>query len=378
MKSKKVITLSLSDLKDLGVIPRKHKKNKKKKHRKSKIKIIDPNTGAAMGGLKSDSSQMKGFGMVLPQSLTQPQFSNTANLNTAIQQANLDAMESYNKRLSNPPLLLENNQPQERFPQANTTQLIEDAVGNQFQSYMLPYIQRQEEQQNQYNDRFASINGTINKGMDYVSQLGKHVYSQPQLNYSEVDSAGIVNSTLSSDEFSNEGNARPMDSINDTPTKQTRFDGNTIPTPPSGLGLTPFVDNFNEEMNPYNNLQQARITPVPMESPDEAVDALTLPKINPENLFKDLQSPESPDVDNTWADVKSPQQEATPSPVKKAVKVANLQDMISKNVGRAKNKGIKKGDALLLYTTVGGKDPKILGESKVSVIMSAYNKLAKK
>ena len=107
MKSKKVITLSLSDLKDLGVIPKKAKTNKRKKNRKARIKIIDPTTGAVMGGLKSDSSHMKGFGMALPPSLAQPQFSNTANLNTAIQQANLDAMETYNKRLSNP-LLLEN------------------------------------------------------------------------------------------------------------------------------------------------------------------------------------------------------------------------------------------------------------------------------
>ena len=35
MKSKKVITLSLSDLKDLGIIPRKTT-NKKKKHRHKK------------------------------------------------------------------------------------------------------------------------------------------------------------------------------------------------------------------------------------------------------------------------------------------------------------------------------------------------------
>ena len=58
MKSKKVITLSLDDLKDLGVIPRKNKKKNKKRKRRVKVVLVDPNTGAIIGGAKSDSSQM--------------------------------------------------------------------------------------------------------------------------------------------------------------------------------------------------------------------------------------------------------------------------------------------------------------------------------
>jgi hypothetical protein len=94
MKSKKVITLSLSDLKDLGVIPRKNKKKNKKRKRRVKVVLVDPNTGAIIGGAKSDSSHMVGS----VQSFQAPQFSNTANISSAIQEENLKAIERANRK----------------------------------------------------------------------------------------------------------------------------------------------------------------------------------------------------------------------------------------------------------------------------------------
>ena len=95
MKSKKVITLSLSDLKDLGVLPRKNKKKNKKRKRRVKIVLVDPNTGAIIGGAKSDSSHMQGYAQQISQT---PQFTNTANINSAIQEENLKAIERSNRR----------------------------------------------------------------------------------------------------------------------------------------------------------------------------------------------------------------------------------------------------------------------------------------
>jgi hypothetical protein len=95
MKSKKVITLSLSDLKDLGVIPRKNKKkHKKRKGKKPKYIFVDPNTGAIIGGAKSDSSHMQGYA----QSLQASQNTNTANISSAIQEENLKAIERANRK----------------------------------------------------------------------------------------------------------------------------------------------------------------------------------------------------------------------------------------------------------------------------------------
>ena len=95
MKSKKVITLSLEDLKDLGVLPRKNKKKNKKRKRRVKVVLVDPNTGAIIGGVKSDSSHMQGYAQQISQTT---QFTNTANISSAIQEENLKAIERANRR----------------------------------------------------------------------------------------------------------------------------------------------------------------------------------------------------------------------------------------------------------------------------------------
>jgi len=64
--TKKVITLSLSDLKDLGIIPRKSKR--KRRSRRKKV-YIDAKTGAIIGGPKADSSHMQGYSQRLASGL---------------------------------------------------------------------------------------------------------------------------------------------------------------------------------------------------------------------------------------------------------------------------------------------------------------------
>jgi hypothetical protein len=70
---------------------------------------------------------------------------------------------------------------------------------------------------------------------------------------------------------------------------------------------------------------------------------------NPNVLFQaTFKPPDSPDIEDTWADIgspgkpQSPEKEPTPVKKAKAVKVANLQEILSNNKGRAKNKGIKR------------------------------------
>ena len=90
-KSKKIIfNLTIDDLRELGIIGKKRKKGRKGRNKK-RILLIDPQTGAIIGGAKSDSSHMVGTTQTI-----QP--SNSNNVSTAIQQANLEAIENANKR----------------------------------------------------------------------------------------------------------------------------------------------------------------------------------------------------------------------------------------------------------------------------------------
>ena len=93
--TKKVITLSLGDLKDLGIIPRKDKKRKRRTRRKKVY--VDARTGAIIGGPKADSSHMQGYSNIMPNPMP---FSNSSNLNTEIQQANLEAIRNRNNPLA--------------------------------------------------------------------------------------------------------------------------------------------------------------------------------------------------------------------------------------------------------------------------------------
>jgi hypothetical protein len=176
--TKKVITLSLGDLKDLGIIPRKSKRKRRSKRRKV---YIDAKTGAIIGGPKSDSSHMQGFGIT---SSNPTQFLNSSNLNTEIQQANLEAI----KNRSNP-LTITDGTP-DRFDK--------DIVDRSFTRLMLPYIQRQAEETNK-------IKGVLNSGIaDYYDFKEQYQNDRPNrieelVNYDDND--GIVDPTLEDDNF---------------------------------------------------------------------------------------------------------------------------------------------------------------------------------
>jgi hypothetical protein len=138
-KSKKIIfNLTIDDLRELGIIKKKRKKGRKGRNKK-RVLLIDPQTGAIIGEPKSDSSHMIG-------STQSIQPSNTNNVSTAIQQANLEAIENANKRAKDQRQWLIDNgidpkdptiglQSQDRFPDRNTTKLLEtfgDNVSDQF------------------------------------------------------------------------------------------------------------------------------------------------------------------------------------------------------------------------------------------------------
>jgi hypothetical protein len=172
-KSKKIIfNLTIDDLRELGIIGKKRRKGRKGRNKK-RILLIDPQTGTIIGEPKSDSSHMIGTTQTL-----QP--SNTNSINTAIQQANLEAIENAKKRAKDQRQWLIDNgidpndptiglQSQERFPDRNTTKLLEGfgaSVSDQLGQMKSQY----DNQLLGYQDRFANYDKTINRGMEFVQQ----------------------------------------------------------------------------------------------------------------------------------------------------------------------------------------------------------------
>ena len=78
--TKKIITLSIKDLRELGIIPDK-KKKKKRRTKKRSLKKDKYGNYYEVGGAKSDSSQMQPVTTYTP-------FTNTANVASQIQLAN--------------------------------------------------------------------------------------------------------------------------------------------------------------------------------------------------------------------------------------------------------------------------------------------------
>jgi hypothetical protein len=186
--TKKVITLSLSDLKDLGIIPRQGgfasgklpRKSKRKRRSKRRKLYIDAKTGAVIGGPKADSSHMQGYTNIMPNPMP---FNNTSNLNTEIQQANLESIRNKN-------LAITNGTP-DRFDK--------DIVDRSFTRLMLPYIERQSEETNK-------IKGVLNSGIaDYYDFKEQYQNDRPNTRVEELlnydDNAGIVDPTLGDDDF---------------------------------------------------------------------------------------------------------------------------------------------------------------------------------
>ena len=214
MKSKKVITLSLSDLKDLGVIPRKNKKkHKKRKGKKPKYIFIDPNTGAIIGGAKSDSSHMQGHA----QSFQAPQFTNTTNISSAIQEENLKAIERANRKAQ-----IENQKEEvvigEPKPEQNQMLLgyLEDRFNkvvennNNLLGGIVPKLERIEYD----NQRQKIIN---QQGFDMIQGIAR-----PKHYYDITDNIDVGGGVNSSDTFQDQGKPIPQETTRfQTPISKT-------------------------------------------------------------------------------------------------------------------------------------------------------------
>lgn len=220
-KNKIIFNLTIDDLRELGIIGKNRKKGARRRNKK-RILLIDPQTGAIIGGSKSDSSHMIG-------STQSIQPSNTNNVNTAIQQANLEAIENANKRAKDQKQWLidhgmDPNDPtigiqlQERFPDRNTTKLLEGfgaSVSDQLGQLKSQY----DNQLLGYQDRFANYDKTINRGMEFVQQQQNQIeeLKKKPFTYRLDDSAGAIGGTKGSDSFKSNNTAKSMNEINNTP-----------------------------------------------------------------------------------------------------------------------------------------------------------------
>ena len=297
-KSKKIIfNLTIDDLRELGIIGKKRRKGRKGRNKK-RILLIDPQTGAIIGEPKSDSSHMIGTTQTL-----QP--SNSNNVSTAIQQANLEAIENANKRAKDQRQWLIDNgidpndptiglQSQERFPDRNTTKLLEGfgaTVSDQLGQMKSQY----DNQLLGYQDRFANYDKTINRGMEFVQQQANQIeeLKKKPFTYRLDDSAGAFGATKGSDSFKSNNTSKSMNEINNTP---TRFTPNKESTPaPSPLievidNQIPLKSNeqvyVNEAMKHDNDVDYS----APQETFDERMDREYKEVQNP---LSNLSSPDS-------------------------------------------------------------------------------------
>jgi hypothetical protein len=233
--TKKVITLSLGDLKDLGIIPRKSKRKRRSKRRKV---YIDAKTGAIIGGPKADSSHMQGYSNIMPNPMP---FNNTSNLNTEIQQANLESIRNKN-------LAITNGTP-DRFDK--------DIVDRSFTRLMLPYIERQNEETNK-------IKGVLNSGIaDYYDFKEQYQNDRPNTRVEELlnydDNAGIVDPTLGDDDFVGGG----LNMNYDTEARYAKEDARIFPD--ANLREQPQIDI-------QSDINEERFNPMlPMDEEDEPV-----------------------------------------------------------------------------------------------------------
>jgi hypothetical protein len=351
MKSKKVITLSLSDLKDLGVIPRKNKKKqKKRKGKKPKYIFVDPNTGAIIGGSKSDSSHMQGYS----QSFQAPQFTNTANISSAIQEENLKAIERSNRKA-----LIENpiegtKQAEAEQPKPDQNQLLlgylEDRFGqiaehnNNLFGGIAPKLERIEND----NQQQKIIN---QQGFEMINRITNPSY------YSLTDNAGIEDHSVSSDNFKDQGKPIPQETTNFQTPPKTRFDAKLSEDDnnktPQGipLSLLKEIRSINKLQGQYDNLLAN--TKAPEQNNNE-------PDVWEEEEEEDAGG-------DMFKEIKSPIKEKSPY----------TKQLIEKLAKKGRGNKTTKSQALHMYKGAGGNDPNILNAKHVATILSAYNKLQK-
>lgn len=348
MKSKKVITLSLSDLKDLGIIPRKNKNKNKKRKRRVKVVLVDPNTGAIIGGAKSDSSHMVG-------TITQnPQFTNTSNISSAIQEENLKAIERANRKAEQEVKKEEESKKEDEVKQADegepkpdpyklllgyedrfnkqneTTNKVIEITNNLFKAFN-PQIERLtegQERQNLINDRgFNAINRITRKYYDIT------------------DNVGFNNSSVSSDTLQNQGNDKPIETTN----KPTRFE---TPVPKTTNKV------FDAKLNERDDNQTPEFLSESTKKQLRDMDELLANKQN--------------DIDNEkeeWEEM--PDEEVKPK-IEQSPYTKELKDKLAE---KGRGNKLTKPEALDLYKKLGGTDPGIINSKHAASIISVIKAL---
>ena len=374
-KNKIIFNLTIDDLRELGIIGchptdedavgKKRRKGRKGHQRedqhscsasrsgaskshtrasrrnKKRILLIDPQTRAIIGGSKSDSSHMIGS----TQSL-QP--SNTNNVNTAIQQANLEAIENANKRAKDQKQWLIDNgidpndptigiQLQERFPDRNTTKLLEGfgaSVSDQLGQLKSQY----DNQLLGYQDRFANYDKTINRGMEFVQQQQNQIeeLKKKPFTYRLDDSAGAFGGTKGSDSFKSNNTSKSMNQINNTPASPvlrmqtpTRFTPVKKPESP----LIEVIENkiplkSNEEV--YHEEVNKHINDVNYTEPTETLD---------QRLDRDFQQAQE-DEDEEFENVEELPVVRVKSNVGKTINGVKIKNSGRRSIGFGKVKAI--------------------------------------
>lgn len=324
---------TIQDLKDLGIIERtKKRKNKKRRNKKKKIIYVDSNTGAIIGGAKSDSSHMRGYGSTLPSN----EFKNTANLNSEIQQENLKALTLYNKQANERP-------PETRFD--NNPQQLDN-----LKQLMLPYIERN----TQLEDKFNNIQNTISSGMGAFNNLQQKIYQleNQQPYYMIDDDAGNIATTSGSDTFNNFDSstsvkeAAHQNEINDINTTPIKYDNNIY----DNAELTPYMNDIISNIPQFESQQYVQNQNNPL------IDSNT--KLNESVDESPIKEPSK--VDKTLYKT-----------IRKKYNT-NLKDK------KTATTGISASEARTLYIGAGGNDETIFNSTRPNTILKAYRELKQK
>ena len=351
MKSKKVITLSLSDLKDLGVLPRKNKKKNKKRKRRVKVVLVDPNTGAIIGGAKSDSSHMQGYA----QSFQAPQFTNTANISSAIQEENLKAIERANRKALTENQIEEVKQSEAEQPKPEQNQLLLGYLDDRFSKVVennnnlfgsiVPKLQRIEND----NQQQKIIN---QQGFNMIQNLaGGNSY------YDITDNVGFNNSSVSSDTLQDQGNAKPIETTQiQSPPLNT--DNRFNITPSKKFGSVSLTNDYDDTGTPSIKQQVSDINKL-FEEQDEILR-------NTNKAVFESNEKVNKKIGEVFGDqdmnlYNSPQKKAL-SKIKSKSKLKKLPKYIT---------------PLSNYILAGGDDNKILESNDYNTIERAYKNLIK-
>lgn len=365
MKSKKIIYLSVEDLRELGLLPKKYSRKSKGRKKKEKVVFVDSNGKVikaqdGFGGQKTDSAHMVGGGQTISQ-ITQPtQFTNSANMNTAIQSMQLQALEDARKTKAD-----ETNQlvPTSRF-QNNTDML--NQIDQKLLNYVNPLIQRISDSETANNSKFANINDNMNKGYAMLTDVMK---PKPTVRFDSTDNAGNFAGTFGSDDFIPQG--EPINDIVD------RFEQDKeAPNGLSHINETPIKTIPEEETNYFTPFETSEASSIFDTTPivHKIINPTTVEERRAETLAKLEHTPfrpkQTPRDDTQWEDIpedKSKQPELTPETAK-----------INKQL-ETKGRGAKGNlkDSLKVYVALGGTDADILMSKSVMKVQAGIKKLKK-